>query len=232
MSVERGYVTVDENDQPVSAVPEGIRDLVRTGDDLSLDPETEEKLHQLWEEAANYSELKAKYKLEVVFTERRSKHAPFSGFVMAWSNGGFAHGGGDEVIYFCTSKNEKGRQCNNPLDLKWIGGQNAVCPKCRNVIEVEKLMGQIYAKLPHQHWATLITRVFRILDCDADIRLGVLRGDLRTASNAEQERDLQGDKLNKVRLDRRWVVYPLSNIIKDTSAGADLYGRIRAFLSA
>ncbi len=231
MRGQAGYVDAEGN----SAVPEGIVDLAALGEDLTLDAEIEEKLHNIWKEVQTNTKLKAKYKLEVAFTEDRSMHKPFSGFVVALSNGGFAHGGGDEAVYFCTAKIDRdgrSRTCNNPLDLKWVGKTAAVCPKCRNVVDPKNLCGQIYAKLPMQHWATLVTQLFKILDCNADIRIGAMRGDIRRATQQEQARERQGEHLRAVRTQREWGIYPLENIIKDTAAGADLYGRIRAFLNA
>ncbi len=231
MSNVGGFVGADGE----SNVPNGIVDMASMGEDLTLDQELEEKLHELWKSAAQYTELEAKYKLEIMFTEDRSMHRPFGGFIFAMSNGGFAHGGGDEAIYLCTAKVDKDGQtktCNNPLDLKWIGKDKAICPKCRNIVNPRDLCGQVYAKLPMQKWATLITRFFQVLDCNADIRIGSLSGDLRRTTAKEMEKSAHGDKINALRLGRSWSIYPLANIIKDTAAGADLYGRIRAFLNA
>jgi hypothetical protein len=227
-----GYVKADGS----SAVPAGLLDMASLGQDLTLDPEVEERLHQIWKDMQAGVEMRARYKLEVAFTEKRSVHQPFGGFIVAFSNGGFAHGGGDEAVYFCSGSKEgpdgRPRACNAPLDLRWIGKTSAVCPVCRSVVKPRELTGQIYAKLSVQHWATLMTRIFKILDCNADLRIGVLRGDLRAATEKEQERERRGDDFAKIRSQRTWVVYPLTNIIKDTAAGADLYSRIRAFLSA
>jgi hypothetical protein len=230
--VTRGNVTVDEHGRPVSAVPAGITDLAQVGADLTLPDEVEQRLQELWDQAADTEKLAAKYKLEVAFSEDRSMHRPYKGFLTAWTNGGFAHGGGDEGLYFCAGETREGKTCNAPLEHKWVGAKNAVCPFCKNVIDVKKLSGQIYGRLTSQNWAHLIVRGFHLLGGDADIRLGFYSGDLRRAAVLEQETELRGDRLNKLRLDRRWVLYPLKNIVKDTSAGASLYLRVRALLNA
>jgi hypothetical protein len=218
-----------------SAVPEGIVDLASLADGVEMDEAIEEKLHELWEAGANYTELKATYKLEIIFTEERSMHKPFGGFVYALSNGGFAHGGGDEAIYFCSAKVDRDgvtKTCNNPLALKWLGRDNALCPRCKQLIDPADLTGQIYAKLSVQNWTQLVLKVFNVLGCDADLRIGTLKGDLRVTTQQEMDHSSMGEGLTALRKDRRYVVYPLSNLIRDTSAGASLQGRIRAFLSA
>jgi hypothetical protein len=225
-----GYVKADGT----SAVPDGVVDLAAAGQDLVLDAAVAEKLETVWKDVER-SELKARYKLEVAFTEDRSVHRPFSGFVVALTNGGFAHGGGDEAVYFCIGDVERDgvpRKCHAPLDLKWVGRDAAVCPVCRSVVRPADLAGQIYAKLPMQHWASLITRIFYKLGCDADLRIGTMRGDLRRATELEQVRERRGEHLNGVRLQRQWVIYPLANILKDTASGASLSSRVRAFLHA
>lgn len=232
-----GFVTVDENDQPVSAVPEGIRDLASLGDNLLLDPDVEEKLATIFEELAgeNRSELSAKYKIEIAFTEGRSRDKAFGGFIYAVSNGGFAHGGGDEGIYFCTAKIDKNgvtKRCNAPLRPAWVGKEAAVCPECRQATKPKDLMGQVWARLTFQNWARLAERFFHALGGDADIRIGVMKGDLRVLTEDEMERSSRGEKLDRARVEREWVIYPLANIIKDTAAGATLSSRISAFLKA
>ena len=218
-----------------SATPAGIVDTSAGADDVVVSEEVQRRLKLLFNEEIDT--LKASYKLEVVFTEARSVHAPFGGIVSAWTNGGFAHGGGDQAVYFCPSpveKNGQTRTCSTPLDLKWISKKMALCPVCRNSIEPKELAGQMFFKLTHQNWALVITRMFVALNNDADIRLVTMGGDLRRLTDAA----IKGDKtarpehFGQLRDDRHAVVYPLKNIVKDTSAGADLLGRIRAFLTA
>lgn len=222
----------------LSVVPGDLYDMVELGQDLVLDPKIEEQLQELYEreETGANQKLKATYKLElVVNSQGRSMHKPFAGFLMAWTNGGFAHGGGDEVVYFCAQKTEKNgeeKTCGAPLDLKWVSKKVVVCPKCRQACEPEELCGQIFARLPMQHWASLVLKCFEALNFDADIRMKTMKGDLRVATAKEQERFRGGDLLREVRSQQEWVIYPLQNIMKDTAAGADLYTRIRSFLAA
>jgi hypothetical protein len=48
----------------------------------------------------------------------------------------------------------------------------------------------------------------------------------------EQERQRGGDVLTAMRNKRALHIYPLANIIKDTSAGSDILARFYAFLTA
>lgn len=222
----------------LSVVPGDLYDMAELGENLALDPEIEEKLQDVFSSTmmAENQKLKAAYKLELVVSSKgRSDHKPFAGMLLAWTNEGFAHGGGDEVVYFCTSKTEKNgvvRTCGAPLDLKWVSREVAVCPACRNALKPAELCGQIFAVLPMQHWATLVLRVFESLNFDADLRLKTTKQDLRAVAGQEQERNRGGELLHKARVGQEWVIYPLANIMKDTAAGADLYERIRAFLAA
>lgn len=215
-----------------SAVPEGIVDMAALGDTVQLSAEVEERVKKALEGLDDPNEVRARYKLEVVFTDERSMHRPFGGFVTAWTNGGFAHGGGDEAVYFCTGARGD-RRCDSPLELKWLGRDHAVCPVCRSVIDVQDLTGQVWAKLPVQGWTTLVTHMFQKLECDADLRIGMLRGDLIRTTLKEQDRTrASAEAVDRIRHDRRWLRYPLRNVLKDTAAGADLTARIRAFLTA
>src|SRR5690606_41702028 len=49
-------------------------------------------------------QIKAKYKLEVLFGKARSTWKPTSGALTFWENGSKFHGGGDAKIYLCPGK--------------------------------------------------------------------------------------------------------------------------------
>lgn len=221
-----------------SIVPEGVSDTAAAGEGLVLDDKLEAKLKGMFDELVEGGEtgLRAKFKLEVAFSEKRSMHNPFTGIVTAWTNGGFLHGGGDEVVYFCGHAIDKPdggtRTCATPLSLMFVGKRIAVCPSCKRPSKPEDLVGQVVAKLPMQLWVNLLVRMFGYLEHNADFRMGTLSGDLRVANEIENEKDHGGDEFEKVRSQREWIAYPLKNIIKDTAAGAALSNRIRAFLYA
>lgn len=212
-------------------LPDGLVDYAEIGAAQEIDPALEARLDALMKGPEVF---KAKYKLEVTFSEERSHFKAFAGAVSVFTNGGFAHGGGDESIYFCPNVIDS-VACFQPLEHKWISKKFAICPKCRSALKPRELTQVIFARLTMQNWAVQILDTFKRLDHDADIRLGFFgrRGvDLMQATHDELDRSRHGDLMNKVRLERNWAIYPLANIIKDTEAGADLSGRIRAFLAS
>jgi hypothetical protein len=213
-----------------AALPDGIVDTSAGADDFELHPELEKDIDRI----LGLKKAKAKYKLEISFSEERSAHRPFAGIVSAFSNGGFAHGGGDEGIYFCPQPLEDGKLCYHPLDPIWLSNGHAVCPSCRNVLDPKKLTQFVFARLTMQHWAHQMLYFFRRLEHNADIRLVFMgqANDLRKATVTELEKSKRGDVMNGVRTRRHSAIYPLANILKDTAAGADLYTRFRAFLNS
>lgn len=216
-----------------SAIPEDVYDMTKNAEDVVLDEKVMGELEQLYTEALEYEDpLKAKFKLEIIFTEDRSTHHPFGGFIMAWTNGGYAHGGGDEAVYFCPVDVGDNKTCNNPIELKFISRKVVLCTKCRNLIDPKELCGQVFARLTLQNWADLVHRMYDTLGGNADIRLGALQGDLRRAALDSGDGGKLSEALDKVRGDRHWAIYTMKSVIKDTSAGADLRTRIRSFLSA
>lgn len=177
----------------------------------------------------------AKYRLELFLSEKRSSINPFGGLISAWSNGGFQHGGGDETIYFCTAKTMRNGVevvCGKPISIQFVSAGKAICQHCKSMTASKNLTGQVFARLRPPQWARLLTRMFYRLEGSADIVLALMPGDLRQATAEERDKERRGEVLDKVRLQRLRVIYPLDRIIKDTSAGADLERRIRAFLEA
>lgn len=226
----QGMVSADGS----SALSGGLYDMAELARDAVLDEEVEEKLSKMF--LTDLDEAQARFKLEVCFSQDRSLHRPFFGMVSVWTNGGFLHGGGDEVVYLCPSK-EDGKDgstvtCGEPLHIQFVSKRVAVCPKCKSVHNPTDLVGQVMARLPLQHWVTLVYKMFTRLDCNADIVLEHVEGDIRRANEKEMERDRGGEVYDKVRNRRMRIAYPLANILKDTSSGATLEGRLRAFLLA
>lgn len=224
--------TVDR-DGKSTVIPADIYDMVERAEAEPIDHELNERLDKLFADAN--SEIKAKYRLELFLSEKRSSLNPYGGFVSAWSNGGYAHGGGDETIYFCNAKTVRNGNevtCGKPLSIQFISAGKAVCQHCKTMLKSQDLTGQVFARLHGQQWARLLTRMFYRLEGSADLVLCVMPGDLRQATAEERVKEHRGEVLDHVRLRRVRVVYPLDRIIKDTSAGADLERRIRAFLEA
>jgi len=176
----------------------------------------------------------AKYKLEVLFNNERSAHKAFGGLVTWWESGSKLHGGGDSKMYMCPGKELAGNGCEALITSSVTGLNFLLCNACGGLWKGEQVHGEVYYRLPMQRWAEVILRWFTWLGMDVDIRLKYSKDDIRTVAMKEQERQLGGELLRKARSSNRRTggIYTLERIIKDTSAGADLYGRILAFLKA
>jgi hypothetical protein len=211
-----------------SVLPPGVID--HASQQHTYTPEQEAKAIELFS-GLGFDTIKAKYKLEVMFVDDRSVHKPFGGVVSAWTNGGYFNGGGDETVYFCPIEHSPGVFCSAPITGAFLGGSVAICEKCRRPSVPRNLVGQFFARLPFQHWASTLTNMFRLLGSDADLRVGLMTGDIMGSAALAMGRG-DGDALTKLRTERKWVVYPLASIIKDTSTGSEVEARIRAFLSA
>jgi hypothetical protein len=176
----------------------------------------------------------AKYKIEVIFGKARSSSKPTPGAICFWANGTKFHGGGDEKLYLCPGQDLKKNGCTALIHDAYNSSQGAVCPACGNIWNPEQLCGEILYNMSMRKWADVVYRYFRLCDYDCDIYLKFAPQDIRSVTRAQAEKATwNGSKvLNRVREKRARHIYPLRNIIKDTSAGADLLNRIYAFLVA
>ncbi len=176
----------------------------------------------------------ATYKLEVLFNNERSVHKAFGGLVTWWHSGNKLHGGGDSKIYLCPGKERINNGCSAFLYDQTNSLNFIVCSACGSLWKGEDVHGEVYYRLPMERWADVLLSWFLRLGLDADIRLKYSKTDLRSVAMQEQERQRGGELLHKARSEavRQGGIYTLDRIIKDTSAGADLRGRILAFLKA
>lgn len=217
-----------------SRVPDGIVDHAAGADDVRLTDEVQARLDALFKES-QIDTVQAEYKLEVVFVGRKTNEA-FPGMITAWKNMGQITGGGDAVVYFCPNlidKNGETKTCSGPLDLRWVQKEASLCPRCRRTANPKDLAGQVGAHHTLQGWSNLITRMWLNLDGNCDLRLGLFETNIHSRTDdILKARGLQAaDRLDQARVDRKWSIYPLKNILKDTGAGADLQGRFRSFIS-
>lgn len=213
---------------------------VKWGEDNSIEqaPElTEEEQHALKQKMEAMDKLlatqqKAKYKIELHFSYRRSSRAPFPGALSIWESGTKLHGGGDTKVYECPGQAEKKNDCTAFIPDVSTGYGYLVCPGCKTVWQGEQVHGERFAVLTTQNWARLVLNYFIRLGHNADIYVKLAQVDMRVAAHLEQQRQMGGEKLHGARTQRVPYIYPLRNIIKDTAAGSDLLERFTAFLSA
>ncbi len=211
---------------------------VQWGEDNSVDavPElTEEDRHEIQRriqilDKALSDKKKAKYKLELMFTQSRSTWKPVRGVLSFWESGAKLHGGGDTKLYICPGKTLGRSGCEAFIPDMSQGYGHLLCPTCGTAWEGSQVLGEIIANNTPRNWAELLLKYFAKLGYNADIYLKHAPDDIRSIAMVEQEKQHHGDRLQKMRQRRALHMYPLVNIVKDTAAGADLLGRLYAFL--
>jgi hypothetical protein len=197
------------------------------------DLETLHKKIAILKKALEDKEPRAKYKIELRFGKARSIHGLTPGMVSFWHSGTKFHGGGDEKMYLCPGQRLLKNGCERPLPQVSIAMGHLTCPYCGNIWRGEQGIGEIACNLYMQRWAVVMLNMFVKCEHNADLVLKFTADDIRsvTMQQASAKRERQLDTLRGKRA-RALHVYPLKNIIKDTSAGSDLYKRIYAFLVA
>jgi hypothetical protein len=186
-------------------------------------------------------QVKAKYKLEVQFYEKRSTIEPFAGVMSFLLNGNRLHGGGDSKVYLCPVNNCYGvidpTDCQvTDLDADAITPDlskiplKVVCPKCQKISLSVDLWGERLLKLNTQGWARALYDNFRYLGSSADVRLIFHHADLHAHTQSEMNRGANGNIIIEARRRRQKAIYTLKRILTDTAHGADLYGRFLAFV--
>jgi len=174
----------------------------------------------------------AKYKLEIMFERKRSIVAPTFGIMSFWESGTKLHGGGDTRVYICAGKAQKKSDCEAFIPDASTGYGHLVCPECRTVWQGPEVTGEIGARLTMQNWAVLLHKYFMRMGGNADIYMKYPKHDIRVLASVEQQKQLGGEELAKLRRDQQRCIYPLKNILKDVSSGADLLTKFYAFLKA
>ena len=221
---------------PVTEVSASVQDRKEILDVQQFAPEEQEAVRNRMKAidllSAEAREGKAKYKIELFFTSARSMQKPTPGVLSFWESGAKMHGGGDTKLYICPGKYKKINECSAFIPDSGNASAILFCPKCGTSWKGPDVIGEHIARLGIQDWANLLALYYVRLEHDADIYVKHAKDDIRTTTMLEQARNRGGEVLAKVRERRALVIYPLSRIIKDTSAGASLTDRFKALLSA
>lgn len=185
--------------------------------------------------------LPARYKIEVHFGPKRTTAGPNVCAISFFESGRRLNGDGDEMMYICKQR-DSGLALNAPgfkdkevkrgtggcgafMPGSCLVGGVAKCPKCGAIINAEQLTSTLLANLTTETLSTKLAGWFRKLDSNADIYLKYHPTDIRYQAMADS------DGLDKARSLRGLTIYPLNNIIRDTSSGASVEGRFKALLS-
>jgi hypothetical protein len=193
----------------------------------------------------------AKYRIELTFSRHRSSlaHKPSPFALLIWESGKRFHGGGDQKMYWCGYDD-----CRAPITSDNFGYAHVVCPKCtreqfldpdsrkshianlrkenRPLNDIDKLpmvVGEMLFNMTPENTAELILKTWRALGGDADVYLKWSPYEIMYDPKSETTKTM--DNLNKVRIKREPVLYPLSRILKDVNSGADLKLCFKALLT-
>lgn len=175
---------------------------------------------------------KAKYKIEVMFRHTRRSTGLIDGMLSVWESGTKLSGEGDAKVYFCPQRSLKQGDCEAIMPEVSHGLGHLVCASCGSRWKEDQVFGEIFFKLPYEKWAEVLVKYYARTGHNADIYLKYPKHDVRRVAAKEQEKQLGGEQYNKLRSEKVLYIYPLKNIIKDTSTGSTLYDRFKALLTA
>jgi len=173
---------------------------------------------------------KAKFKIELLFTQEFSIIKPIPGALSFWESGSQLHGGGDAIIHFCPGKMKGKNNCEHYIPDPSHGYGFLVCPGCNSVWNGKDVFGQVFGRNTAKQWAELICTYYRKLDMNCDVVIKYHRSDIRNAARSKNAEDnLLTVRSGAKRLKR---IYTMAALMQDTSAGSELYDRILAFVRA
>lgn len=173
-------------------------------------------------------EVRARWKIEVTFVKNRSLVKLNHCGIQVWESGKHFHGGGDSLAFFCKD-NRKGHDegCWGVIPQDNVAPNGvAYCPSCKAAINANHLTNMKLGVVYLDGLAKELAALFRKLGSNADIVIKYHRTDVRYAALEKAKGPDVARKLKGMH------IYPLKNIIKDTSAGATLEGRMKAFITS
>jgi len=208
----------DKDFDPTKITDPAVRRAYEASKTKRLDAATQKKIDD--------ATIKAKFKIEIKFRGDRKIFGDNSIGWQVYESGKHLHGGGDELVYWCISRKTDGQGCGAPIIGSNIIQGVALCTSCHKQINASMLTSNFVIKMTIPKLASETAKLWRKLEGSADIYCKYSREDIRYKImeqdvGAQKARELQG-----------LFIYPLANIIKDTSAGSPIESRLEAFFKA
>jgi len=194
-----------------------------------MTPENSMRLANQLKETMNDREG-GRYKIDLLLGHGFSTRNPSTGMISFWDSGRALHGDGDTKLYVCPGKHLSRSDCEAIIKGLAQGHDHAICVACGTKWKSAELIGEICYRLTPHNWAKVLVKWVRVLDMDTDVRIIYPPDDIRTSAALEQDKSRGGELLEKARSKRAVRSYPARNILKDVTAGADLEGRLLAFI--
>jgi hypothetical protein len=177
---------------------------------------------------------KAKYKIEIFFTDERSMHHDYRGVIKCWERGG----GADTSIYFCP-------KCYNVLTKDVIGPMytykgkpckeyyGAVCAKCGRQFDGTQLVDMVSYRCSTARWVDVIEFFYQRLGGDVDFylkhQLEKMFSPLQEYHDRPNYRNARGVAHTVISKSR--LLLPRDAIVKESMV-TPVRSIIRAFISA
>lgn len=169
----------------------------------------------------------AKFKIEVTFSVGRTVQGPNMCGIRIWESGKRFHGGGDDLIMWCKDSREgKDGGCWAPILSDNIRAGFAYCKNCKRTVNADHLTDMKIGRVSSQNLAKNVALLFRQLGSSADVYLKYHKTDIRYVAMEKAKGPEVAARLKGMH------IYTLDRILRDTVAGADLEGRIKAFITS
>lgn len=172
-------------------------------------------------------ELVARWKIELTFIKNRTSTGLNAVGIQVWESGKHFHGGGDALAFFCEDAREGHADgCGAIIPQDNVRNGVAYCSACKKAINASYLANIHQGIVYIDSLAKEVAKLFRRLGSNADIFIKFHKEDIRYMTMMRAKGPEYAAKYKGMH------IYPLKNIVKDTANGADLVGRIKAFLLA
>lgn len=184
-----------------------------------------EELEKQGNEVGLSDDVRAKYKIEVMFVKGRTTQGPNLCGIQIWESGRRLNGDGDDMTYWCLSTNGA-EGCGEVIISDNIKGGFAFCPGCKRMVNAELLTNMKIGKPTSKELAKALESTFRRLGSNADVYLKFHKTDIRYIAMAKAKGEAVARK------NKGMHIYPLKNILRDTANGAALADRFHSFLTS